>query len=165
MPKKTRAAQPNHESLKALPKLKGGYYRRIKDIERALQREELNLKNLPVVVKFLFLFFGCEKLALAIMGIDDKYASSDAYGKGKFVQLDQLKCATKAMNISISTTELDQIFGPKSTSARELRHMIVHDLGPSNVKTVHAHCRPHIATMQKFISCIEEVHRYQRKTF
>jgi hypothetical protein len=162
---KKRVSQPRHQSLRALPKLKGGYYRRIKDIDRALEREELDFDNLPEVVQFLFLFFGCEKLALAMMGIDARHASEDAYGKGRFVLLRELQNAAKAMSISITAAELDAIFGPADTSARELRHKIVHDFGPSNVKRADANCKPLVATMRKFLDCIEEIHEYQRKSF
>ena len=163
MAKNRRIRRPGHQSLKALPKLKGGYYRRIKDIDRALEREELDFHNLPQVAQFLFLFFGCEKLALAIMGIDARYASEDAYGKGKFALLPELQSAAIAMSISIKPAELDAIFGPADTSARELRHKIVHDFGPSNVKKAHAHRKPLMTTMRKFLDCIEEIHEYQRK--
>ena len=163
--KKKRIPQPTHQSLKALPKLKGGYYRRIKDIDRALERGEIAFNNLPPVVQFLFLFFGCEKLALAILGIDARYASDDAYGRGQFVKLRELKRSVAAMGVSVSPAELDAIFGPSDTSARELRHQIVHDFGPSNVKKADDHCQSHNQTMRKFLDCIEEIHEYQRKNF
>ena len=165
MAKKSKrpSAQPSHPSLKHLPKLKGGYYRRVKDIPRALK--EANVVNLPAEVQFLFLYFGCEKLGLGIIGVDAKLASEDAYGRGKFVLLPQLKASAAALNISISASELDSIFGNSKSSARELRHSIVHDIGPSNIKNVRAHCTSYIPTMQKFLDCITEFHKYQRKTF
>jgi hypothetical protein len=165
MVKRKPLTQPKHQSLKALPKLKGGYYRRIKDIDRALEAPELNFQNLPSVVQFLFLFFGCEKLALALVGIDARHASDDAYGRGKFVLLSKLQTAAKAMGISITPLELDSIFGSADSSARELRNKIVHDLGPTNVKAAHAHCKSHIRTLKKFLDCIEDIHDYQRKNF
>jgi hypothetical protein len=163
--KPTRVPQPKHQSLKALPKLKGGYYRRIKDIERALERPELGFDKLSPVGQFLFLFFGCEKLGLAIMGLDARYACEDAYGKGKFVLLPELKAATTAMKLSIRAPDIEAIFGNSKTSARELRHSLVHDLGPSNIKNVGSHCARNIPAMKKFIACIEEVHDFQRKNF
>ena len=155
--------RPNDPSLKALPKLKGGYYRRVKDIPRAL--DEMRVTELPSVVQFLFYYFGCEKLALGIVGVDAKLASEDAYGGGKFVILPSLKKAASSLNISISFGELDFIFGKSKTSARELRHSLVHDLGPSNVKNVRTQCAAHIPVMLKFLGCIDELHEYQRKTF
>jgi hypothetical protein len=155
--------QPGHQSLKALPKLKGSYYRRVKDIDRAL--EEIEYVELPPVAQFLCLYFGCEKLALAIMGVDAKLASEDAYGRGKFVLLNELKSAIVPLRISVAPNELDLIFGPSKTSARELRHKVVHDFGPSNIKAMKRHCATHIPIMTKFLDCIPEFHEYQRKNF
>jgi hypothetical protein len=80
MARKKAIPRPSHPSLKALPKLKGGYYRRIKDIPRAL--DEIRLKELPEVIQFLILFFGCEKLALGMMGVNARFASETPMEKG-----------------------------------------------------------------------------------
>ena len=69
------------------------------------------------------------------------------------------------MSENVSAAELDSIFGNSKSSARELRHSIVHDIGPSNIKNVRAHCASHIPTMQRFLDCIAEFHEYQRKKF
>jgi hypothetical protein len=81
------------------------------------------------------------------------------------VLLPELKTAAAAMNISITPADLDAIFGNSKSSARELRHSLVHHLGPSNIKNVQKHCAAHIKTMTKFLGCIEEFHAYQRRTF
>jgi hypothetical protein len=160
-----RIPQPTHPTLKALPKLKGSYYRRIKDIPRALARKELAFDTLSPVARFLCLFFGCEKLALGIVGLDEKFAAEDAYGKGRFVVLEEVKRSAAALGMSITGDELDSLFGPSKMSARELRHKIVHDFGPSNIQNVHALCPQHIPTMEKFLRCIDEFHDYQKRTF
>jgi len=156
--------RPSDPSLKALPKLKGGHYRRVKDILRALD-EELHIENCPPVMQFLFYYFGCEKFGLAIVGVDSKLAAEDSYGKGKFVWLPQLKTAAASLGISITAGELESIFGSSTTSARELRHCVAHDLGPSNVKNARTRGVPHIPTMRKFLACIDEFHEYQRENF
>jgi hypothetical protein len=54
-------------SLKPDPDLKGSYYRRIEDIERAFKKMEAD--RLPTASRFLVLYFGCEKLAQGIVGV------------------------------------------------------------------------------------------------
>lgn len=163
--RKSPAPRPNDPSLKANPGLKGGHYRRVNDIPEALARKELGFERLPKVVQFLFLYFGCEKFALAIVGVEAKLAAEDVYGRGKFVYLPALQKAVPALNISITETELESIFGNSKTSARELRHSLAHDLGPSNVRVADGHAAAHIPVLSKFLACIDQLHQYQRKTF
>lgn len=105
-PKQGRKPSRGHPTLKALPKLKGGHYRRVKDIQRAF--DELRVTELPPVVQFLLYFFGCEKLALAIVGVEGQFAA----GEGQFVHFEQLKKAAESLKISITDRELDSILAP-----------------------------------------------------
>jgi hypothetical protein len=155
--------RPNDAPLKALAKLKGGHYRKVKDIQRALL--ELEIEQQPAEVQFVFVFFACEKLALAVMGLNEKRAVEDVYSNGNFVGLEEVKLSAASMGLSITGRDFDLIFGPSRNSARELRHSLVHDLGPSNVKNVRKLAAPLLVTMTKFLACIDQVHQYQNKAY
>lgn len=156
-------ANPSHPSLKPLPKLKGGYYRRIKDIDRAL--EEMDAKQLPPVVQLLIFYFACEKLALGIVGIKNRWPVEDAFHIDRRVHLSDLKSAAKLLKLSIHDGDLDLLFGTALMTARTLRNTLNHDLGPSNVKLVRHHSGALLPIMRKFLECAKEVHDYQRRNF
>lgn len=145
--------RPNHPTLKSLPKLKGGHYRRVKDIQRALL--ELEIEKQPGEVQFDFVFFACEKLALAVMGLKEKRAVEGVYSNGNFVGLEKVKLSAASMGLAITGRDLDLILGPSRNSARDLRHSLVHDLGPSNVKSVRKLARAPLSDDDK----ISRVHR------
>ena len=165
MTKKSRKLVPNptDPSLKPLPKLKGGYYRRIADIDRAL--DAMGAKQLPPVVQFLINYFACEKLALGIVGIANQWPVADAYHVSRRVNLSELKSAAKSLKLSVSDGDLDLLFGLAPATARTLRNTLNHDLGPSNVKLVGSHCGMLVPIMSKFLGCVKEVHNYQRRNF
>jgi hypothetical protein len=159
-------SSPNHASLKPLPKMLGGYYRRIADINRALV--EMDAEKLPAVVQFLVVYFACEKLALGATGIACRWAVEDAYDRNMNIDLARLQSAAIALSLSISDGDLARLFGMKNDNpptARMLRNALNHDFGPSRVKLVRSHCKELLPIMRKFLACIDEVHKYQMQNF
>jgi hypothetical protein len=129
-------ANPTHWTLKPDGSIKGTYFRRLEDIERGLKR--IDASNLPPGGRFLFLYYGCEKLGKGIVGIAEQWEAEEAYDQ-KLV-LDGLKVAAKAMNLGITDAELDVLFlSSSNTSARYWRDEIAHNFGPSNVDNVIQH--------------------------
>jgi hypothetical protein len=69
-----------HWALKPDPDLKGTYYRRIEDIERAF--DKMDADGLPTAARFLVRYFGCEKLAQGIVGVAKGCPPGKVYGRG-----------------------------------------------------------------------------------
>jgi hypothetical protein len=65
-----------HWSLKPDVGVKGSYYRRLDDIKKGLK--EIDKSKMPSGGKFLFLYYGCEKLGKGIVGISNEWAADDA---------------------------------------------------------------------------------------
>jgi hypothetical protein len=140
MAKRKVAPKPNatHRSLKpdGSSKNKGSYFRRLEDIERGLK--EIDASKLPPGGRFLFLYYGCEKLAKGIIGINAEWEAEDAYKQQ--LRLDCLKSAATTMKLPMPETELDALFkSDDKTTARYWRNEIVHNFGPSNVQNVIKH--------------------------
>src|SRR5439155_17242343 len=87
-------------------KFKGSYFRRLNDIELGLKK--IDVSKMPSGGKFLFLYYGCEKLAKGIVGIDAQLEAEDAYEET--LVLDKLKAAAKSMKLPIPDAKLDSIF-------------------------------------------------------
>lgn len=136
MPKrKNPKPNPAHWSLKpdGGKKNKGSYYRRIEDIEKGLMK--IDSSKLPPGGKFLFLYYGCEKLGKGIVGIALEWEAEDAYDQP--LGLEKLKSSAKALLLPVTTAELDTLFLTSSgNSARHWRNEIVHNFGPSNVDNI-----------------------------
>jgi hypothetical protein len=129
-------------SLKPDPDLKGSYYRRIEDIERAFKKMEAD--RLPTASRFLVLYFGCEKLAQGIVGVANGWPPKEVYGPRKFPRLDQIKPAVTVLGLTFPQPDLDHLFEKwnkpttekrlqEPISARDLRDAVVHNFGPANV--------------------------------
>lgn len=163
-------------SLKPDPNRKGSYYRRIEDIERAL--DKLGVKHLPQAIQFLAYYFACEKLAFGIVGIHSRYPATEAYRSGKRLHLRDIKSAAAALGLSISNQDLDYLFADSkqqgtlqtkssicNSSARFLRNKLGHDFGPTNVGNVSKHAGFLIPKMTRFLVCTSQVLSYQKKHF
>src|SRR5262245_10554655 len=101
----------NHWSLKDKGR-KGSYYRRIKDIDCALR--DLGIEHLPNTIKFLGLYFGCEKLAYGIVGIHFGYQAADAYSHRHYLSLSELEKATVALSLPVSADVLCYLFADRN---------------------------------------------------
>jgi hypothetical protein len=134
---RTKKPKPNptHWSLKpdGGKTNKGSYYRRIEDIQKGLKK--IDASKLPPGGRFLFLYYGCEKLGKGIVGIAEEWEAKAAYDQS--LELEMLKAGATAMKLPVSMAELDTLFLTGSrNSARHWRNEIVHNFGPSNVDNV-----------------------------
>lgn len=152
-----------HWTFEPNPDLKGSYRRRLEDIDLALN--DLGIQSIPNASKFIGYYFGCEKLALGIIGIEKGVPAEDAYKPFSRVNLAQLALAARRIGVTFSASELPDIFaGPKDptppggTSARLLRNDLVHDFGPTKVQKLE---KVHAATfnpkMVRFPASVREV--------
>jgi hypothetical protein len=121
-------AVPTHWSLKPDKNHKGTYYRRLDDIAKGLRK--IDQLEMPPAGKFLFLYYGCEKLAKGIVGIHFQWEAEAA--SWRILDPRQLRTAAAAMNLAITDAELNLLFSDDANSARQLRNKIVHDFGPWN---------------------------------
>jgi len=150
-------------SFKPDPGRKGSYYRRIEDIQRAL--DELQAAQLPDAPKFLTYFFGCEKLAQGIVGIHLGRAATAQYRPSVRLGLAEIKAAAAALKLAVNPPDLDDLFADHqmrsllggNPSARVLRNTLSHDFGPSNVKLVKAHTPTLLPKMLSFLGCTKTV--------
>jgi len=158
--KKLPKPNPTHRSLKpdGSDKNKGSYFRRIEDIKKGLKK--IDASNLPTGGRFLFLYYGCEKLGKGIVGIKKEWEAVDAYDQG--LELANLKIAANAMKLPVTDAELNTLFQTSSkTSARHWRNEIVHNFGPWNVKSVIAHSAVLNQRMHEFLEkCTPAVLNY-----
>ena len=147
-------------SLKPDGRQKGTYFRRIADIPVALER--LGARALPPVPRYLALYFGCEKLAKAVVGIEQRAHANNAY-EAK-MKLAAVKSAVAALSLPANVAQLEWLFAGKTeqthlqgrtallnASARVLRDKLVHDFGPTNVDRIAAHARFHLPMMEAFL--------------
>src|SRR4051794_29315216 len=98
------------------PKKGGSYYRRLQDIHRAL--DKFDVTGLPPnsPAQFVAYYFGAEKLAKAIVGINKLQAAKSAFNRnGRPVSVDHpaTKSAARLMNLKISPADLDALFDPQ----------------------------------------------------
>lgn len=154
-------------SLNPDPNLKGSYRRRIEDIDRALKA--FGIDQLPEPAKAVAYFFGCEKLALGIVGIDKRVPVDHAYGPFVKLKLHDLKQAAPRVGVTFPVDELQYIFAeipprdppvpaPVGTSVRILRNKIAHDFGPTNVGELdRSNAAFFNLRMVRFLACQREV--------
>src|SRR5260370_3774675 len=122
------------------PNCKGNYRRRIEDIQRAL--DAMQITSLPPTVQFVAYFFGCERLANGIIGIEKNQKAKAAYSRHTRINLDYLKKVAPSLGITFPVDQLQYIFAnekdppippPIGTSARLIRNDLAHDFGPTKV--------------------------------
>jgi hypothetical protein len=162
-------------SLKPDPTRKGCYYRRIEDIDRALNR--LDIERLPPAMQFLGYYFGCEKLARGIVGIHLRWPATKAYAHGTRMRLKEIETASKALSLTVGMDDLVCTFADfdeqsllravagVDRSARVLRNSLGHDFGPTNVAHIVERASFHNRRMQSFLGCAAQVLTYQRTHF
>ena len=104
---------PTHWTLKPAGSkdYKGTYFRRLDDIRKGLL--EIDKSKMPAGGRFLFLYYGCEKLGKGIVGIHKTRAADEAYDQ--HLHLSELG----RMGLAIPDAELDALFvGDDKTTAR-----------------------------------------------
>ena len=143
---------PTHWTLKpaGTKQYQGTYFRRLEDIEAGLIR--IYDSPMPEGGRFLYLYYGCEKLGRGIVGIHKMWDAKDAYDQSQPLHLSKLKTAVASMKLAIADAELDALFvSDDKTTARYWRNTIAHDFGPSNVQHVVNHSAALNGKMRKFL--------------
>ena len=140
------------------PDLKGSYYRRLEDVRRAL--DSFGTKALPAnsPAQFVAYYFGAEKLAKAIVGINKVRLPKSAFRQP--VDLAETKAAARDLKLQISQTELDALFEHQTrvsqpSSAITIRNRLTHDFGPTQVWHIHQHAPRLVLIMIRFIANID----------
>src|SRR5258707_2858162 len=87
------------------PALKGSYYRRLEDIRRALDKFEVTALPDNSPAQFVAYYFGAEKLAKAIVGINKARSAKSAFRQK--VNHEYTKSAARDMKLQISQADLD----------------------------------------------------------
>jgi hypothetical protein len=139
-------------------KLKGSYYRRLEDIPRALDEFEVTALPANSPAQFVAYYFGAEKLAKAIVGINKARSAEAAFRPFVRLRLLEVKDAARRMKLKISEADLDALFEPQwhlsqqpPTSAIEIRNRLSHDFGPTQASHIRQHAPRLIPIMRGFI--------------
>ena len=111
------------------PRMKGTYSRRLSDIRRATGKFSTAKLPMDSPARFLGYYFGCEKLAKAILGIARLWPAERAFDQKTALDLEQLKTAVEKLGIVFPEGDLTQIFGTqpvpsKPTRGREIRNRL-----------------------------------------
>jgi sensor histidine kinase regulating citrate/malate metabolism len=146
------------------------YWRSIKDIDKAVDELRTSIRQ-QSTLDFLAYFFGCEKLAVAIVGMSQGLDATQAEEKFRRQKpnLDQIKAAVIALRIPFPPGDLPYLFAnddqqkllDTQISARGLRNKVVHQFGPSNLKAL-AKYPTIISKMKQFHRCSNHVLDYAR---
>jgi hypothetical protein len=123
-------------------KVKGTYFRRINDIELAL--DKFGADQLSAPAKFVAYYWGCEKLGKAIVGIACERPASDQFPEdmpGPSINNVLVQKKLSKLNIQFDIERLRLLFEPqknalKPTSAMRIRNRLFHDFGPTQVQHV-----------------------------
>jgi hypothetical protein len=123
-------------------KVKGTYFRRINDIELAL--DKFGADQLSAPAKFVAYYWGCEKLGKAIVGIASDRPASEQFPEDKQgPSIDNVLVQKKLskLNIQFDNGRLRLLFEPQKnalqpTSAMRIRNRLFHDFGPTQVEHV-----------------------------
>ena len=145
-----------HWSFEPDPDLKGSYYRRLEDIPRALDTFEVTALPANSAAQFVAYYFGAEKLAKAIVGINTPQPAEAAFSRYVGVRLPKTKDAARDMKLSILAAELDALFEHQSrlkqpSSAITIRNRGTGDCGPTQVSHIRQHAPRLIPIMVRFI--------------
>jgi hypothetical protein len=139
--------------VRAGPGIEGGPTIEGWKISRALSLEVTALPaNSPA--QFVAYYFGAEKLAKAIVGINKLQAAKNAFGRK--VNREETKSAARDMKLKISQADLDALFEPQSglpepSSGITIRNRLSHDFGPTQVSHIRQHAPRLVPIMVKFI--------------
>ena len=155
-------------SFRPDPELKGSYYRRLEDIPLALAKFDVTALPANSPAQFVVYYFGAEKLAKAIVGIDLNQPAPGAFHQRMGVRLPETKSSARKMKLTISEAELDALFEhqsrlPLPSSAITIRNRLSHDFGPTQVSHIRQHAPRLIPIMEKFIANIDAVLNHLRE--
>jgi hypothetical protein len=141
----------------------GNYRKRIEDIGTAIRKLD-DTDALLDAARFLGLYFACEKLAKALIGIDEDEPVEDAFDR-RYMPTDRIKKAACKAAIPFSDDEITRLFEyqkpPKeATSGRALRDRAAHDFGPTNIGHAGTRGKLLFGLMTKFLACDQKILRY-----
>jgi hypothetical protein len=139
-------------------KVKGTYFRRINDIELAL--DKFGADQLSTPAKFVAYYWGCEKLGKAIVGIASERPASEQFPEDMSgPPMDNVLVQKKLskLNIQFDDGRLKLLFEPqknvlKPTSAMRIRNRLFHDFGPTQVDHVVKNARTLFPIMVDFLN-------------
>ena len=157
------------------PNAKPSYRRAADDIGRALK--VLKAEQLSEVGMFLFYYYGCEKLARLMRGVEKRIEIRYVYPKTKEEEKKQEKLKTfgtprateiyqyaKLMDFNISKEDIYNIFCSKNpNSARALRNQFVQEMGPTHARMIRDEAKSLVPKMQRFIKCRSSLIEYIEK--
>jgi hypothetical protein len=149
-------------SFEPNPDLKGSYYRRLEDIPEALARFDVATLPANSPSQFVAYYFGAEKLAKAIVGINEIQSAAIAFHHRVGVRLRETQSAARNMKLKISEADLDALFEhqsrvPLPSSAITIRNRLSHDFGPTQVSHIRQHAPRLVPIMVRFIADIDPV--------
>jgi len=152
-------------TFSANPRTKGTYCRRLGDIRLATGKFATAKLPSDSPARFLGYYFGCEKLAKAVLGIARLWPAEKAFYHKTPLDLEQLRTAIKKLGIAFADPDLTKIFGTqpapaKPTFGREIRNRLIHDFGPSNVDHAKAAANVLAPLMMKFLACEHQAQEY-----
>lgn len=163
-------------SLKPDADRKGSYYRRLEDIERVLQSPSIS--GLSAEIRFFPLYFGCEKVARALLGIHAVRPAAAAFKPGASIKLTAVKAVAAGLGLPVAPADLDWLFAdhneqtlltPRTievrSSARVLRNDLTHDFGPTHFALVGQHAPFLNPKMETLLHCIPGILAHLRANF
>ena len=155
-----------HWTFSINPRAKGTYRRRLDDIAEALTKFQTEKLPANSAAQFVAYYFGCEKLAKGIVGINRSRSANSACNED--MDPAAIEKAAGDLQLKISMPELQLLFRkePKSNKkpsvARGIRDRIFHDFGPTNVDHAVKHAPTLIPIMKKFLDCEKQVQEHLR---
>ena len=146
------------------PNLKGSYHRRLQDIRDALDKFEVAKLPPNAPAQFVAYYFGVEKLAKTIVGINKRQPPEAAFDLHVGVRLQATKDAAHSMKLRIFDVELDALFSnEKPTSAIRIRNGLSHDFGLTRVLQLRQQAPRLVPIMVAFIEDIDLVLNHLRR--
>ncbi|WOH60394.1 MULTISPECIES: hypothetical protein [Bradyrhizobium] len=124
-------------------KVKGTYFRRINDIDVAL--DKYGAHHLPPAAKFVAYYWACEKLCRAIIGIADEIPAAEQMPEDKLAKPIKshfhVQSRLLKLNMPFDIEWLKLLFerqqnAVQPTSAKRIRDRLFHDFGPTQVDHV-----------------------------
>ena len=129
----------------------GSYLRAMNDIDVAL--DVLRVSAMPPAAQLVFLYAGCEKLAAIIDGRVHSQPTPTVLRSGYAVRLSKVIENCGRIGNAPDPALLTQIFKKDDPeSARELRHLFMHQLGPSHAKKLNVAAATLVPAMRQFLN-------------
>lgn len=119
-------------------KLKGTYFRRINDIQLAF--DKFGVERLTGPAKFVVYYWGCEKLARALIGIANELPAPTQFPEDKSnpFKLTDVRASLLRLGMTFDEQQLRCLFDDQKnqlnpTSAKRIRDRLFHDFGPTQI--------------------------------